>query len=43
MWLVNNAGFVKGVDKVGTIDEQEIDEMIATNVRKFSFEFFSNF
>ena len=32
-WLVNNAGFVKGVEKVGEIADQDIDDMIATNVR----------
>jgi NAD(P)-dependent dehydrogenase (short-subunit alcohol dehydrogenase family) len=31
--LVNNAGFVKGVEKVGEIADQDIDDMIATNVR----------
>jgi 3-hydroxy acid dehydrogenase/malonic semialdehyde reductase len=29
---VNNAGFVLGVDRVGSIDDNEIDAMIATNV-----------
>lgn len=29
---VNNAGFVLGVDKVGNIDDNEIDAMISTNV-----------
>ena len=31
-FLVNNAGFVLGVDRVGNIDDNEIDAMIATNV-----------
>jgi len=30
--LVNNAGFVLGVDKVGNIDDSEIDAMISTNI-----------
>ena len=29
---MNNAGFVLGVDRVGNIDDNEIDAMIATNV-----------
>jgi 3-hydroxy acid dehydrogenase/malonic semialdehyde reductase len=34
IWLavVNNAGFVLGVDRVGSIQESEIDSMFATNV-----------
>jgi 3-hydroxy acid dehydrogenase/malonic semialdehyde reductase len=32
-WPVNNAGFVKGVERVGEIPDQDIDDMIATNVR----------
>ncbi|KAG8821489.1 hypothetical protein FRC17_009801 [Serendipita sp. 399] len=30
--LINNAGFVKGVEKVGEIADQDIDDMFATNV-----------
>ncbi|KAH9484320.1 NADP-dependent 3-hydroxy acid dehydrogenase [Psilocybe cubensis] len=30
--LVNNAGFVKGLEHVGDINEQEVEEMFATNV-----------
>lgn len=30
--LVNNTGLVKGVDKVGSIKEEDIDTMIATNL-----------
>lgn len=29
---MNNAGFVLGVDRVGNIDDNEIDAMISTNV-----------
>ena len=29
---MNNAGFVLGVDKVGNIDDNEVDAMVATNV-----------
>jgi len=31
--LVNNAGFVLGVDRIGTIQENEIDAMFDTNVK----------
>jgi len=30
--LVNNAGFVLGVDKIGDIEEDDIDDMFSTNV-----------
>lgn len=33
--LVSNAGLVRGKDKVGDIDPDEIDEMLETNVRGF--------
>ena len=29
---MNNAGFVLGVDKIGNIDDNEIDAMVTTNV-----------
>lgn len=29
---VNNAGFVKGMEHVGAISEEDIDAMFATNV-----------
>jgi 3-hydroxy acid dehydrogenase/malonic semialdehyde reductase len=32
MSSVNNAGFVVGVDRIGSINESEIDAMFATNV-----------
>ena len=33
--LVANAGLVRGKDKVGDIDPEEVDEMLETNVRGF--------
>lgn len=30
--LVNNAGFVLGVERVGTIADQDIEAMFSTNV-----------
>jgi 3-hydroxy acid dehydrogenase/malonic semialdehyde reductase len=30
--LVNNAGFVKGVERVGSIDEADVEAMFQTNV-----------
>jgi len=30
--VVNNAGFVKGMDHVGSIDESDVEAMFATNV-----------
>lgn len=32
MDAVNNAGFVLGVDRVGAINESEVESMFATNV-----------
>lgn len=29
---VNNAGFVKGMEHVGSIDESDVEAMFATNV-----------
>jgi 3-hydroxy acid dehydrogenase / malonic semialdehyde reductase len=32
LFTVNNAGFVVGIDRVGTIDPKNIENMFSTNV-----------